>query len=292
MVKRSISNKTTIFTILIIAFISTSFFVVKRIMNSRNSGKNSSQQSTSAFSRKTSSFPNEKREEIKEIVLDLIRDNPDLFIRSLNEGVQAQQEILRIKLESDATNMRKDLYKMGIPLGNVIDGNIRLVGFVDPVCPYCHDCMRIMLELIEKRKDVSINIVTVGVLAPQSTDLAKVIVAASKISQKNPKGFSSFLNKFFIQPPEIELKQLLQIAHQSGLDEQSLKKMSLSQSVAEELATNNKTAQDLKVTVFPMFFVSKQDRPFVIVPPMGVEDLIRFIDAIGFEKEENTTKSS
>jgi protein-disulfide isomerase len=228
-------------------------------------------------------FEDTKKEEIQKIFMDFLRDKPDSFIGAVNEGVQGQQDKLRLEIEKNANTAKDQLFSSGITLGTP-KSDVRFVSFVDPMCPHCHEFMKLALTLVQKRQDFSMNIIPVAILGPNSGAVGRTMIAASL---QGVDKFKLFMEKFIDKAAELDRAKLLLLAKEAGLDVARLEKDEASEATEKTLTENVKLFDSLKAAGVPTVFGGKQSDDLMMIPPMDLDSFSKLIDSI---KEK--TKSS
>ncbi len=225
-------------------------------------------------------FNSDQRAEIQQIFLDSIREKPDLFINAMNDGVQAQQDKLRIDMEKSATEKQKELLGSSVILGSP-QANIRLLAFVDPLCPHCQNFKKIALTLLQKRQDVAFYLIPIAILGPNSAVLSKAIIAASKQGEVK---FATFIQKLSDKKSGVDVGKLPQLAKEALLDTTQFEKDINSDDIQKQLLSNTTLAEALKIPGVPTIFGVQNNGTLSIVPPMDINGFNQVLDNIKTDK--------
>ncbi|MCX7338341.1 MAG: thioredoxin domain-containing protein [Alphaproteobacteria bacterium] len=222
-----------------------------------------------------------QQQEIQDIVIKVIKEKPDLIMTALNDGMQAQQDKLRIDMEKDASAMKDKLLQSSIVIGNP-KADVRLLAFIDPMCPHCGEFLRISNALLLKRQDLAIHLIPIAMLGANSVALSKMMLAASG---QNVDKMKTFFLKFGEKAGEIDQRpKLLKLAKESGLDVDQLEKAETAPETEKQLESNTKLAETLKIPGVPTVFGIYASGKMSIIPPTDLENFNTLIDTIKADK--------
>jgi protein-disulfide isomerase len=187
-------------------------------------------------------------ERVKRVVLDTVKQNPQLLMDAMGEGIAKKREDAVKQLGNSVLAQKDALVKQGLSLGKN-DSKKLLICFFDPLCKHCIEFQKSAAQLVRGSTDVSIVLIPVGVLGEDSVTLAKVYIA---VYEKSPEKALSFIEAI--------------TAHGEALDkdaiEQALKKVNLTYKEIEsllpeadkKLASNGVVAEKLGIPVVPAIF--------------------------------------
>ncbi len=241
-------------------------------------------------------FNADQRAEIQQIFLESIREKPDLFINAMNDGVQAQQDKLRVDMEKAASLKSKELLESAIVLGST-EAKVKLIALVDPLCPHCQNFERIALNILQKRQDVAFYLVPVSILGANSAMIAKAMIAASKQGTDKLNAFIQHMND---KKGDIDTAKLTQIVKAAALDAVQFEKDINGEAVQKQLLSNTAMAESLKIPGVPTIFGVQSNGELTVVPPMDINGFNQLIDNIKADKpltegfnpvKENTDES-
>ncbi len=233
-------------------------------------------QSDKPATKVSSSFTDQQKQEIQNIFLELIREKPELFMGAMNDGMQAQQDKLRIEMEKNATDMKDKLIATGISLGSP-QAEVHIIEFMDPMCPHCHEFHKIINVLLQKRQDFVVHIIPIAILGPNSVAMSKILLASAK--QGSDK-MNTFFTKFINKTSDIDRAKLLQMAKDSGIDVTKMEKDELSEDTEKTLITHTQLAEQLKIPGVPTIFGVQKDNKVIIIPPMDLDGFNKVIDSL------------
>jgi protein-disulfide isomerase len=242
--------------------------------NKKNMSPGASQCSTAKTSSKKLLFNSDQKAEIQQILFDTIREKSQLFIGAVNEGMQSQQDKVRQDIQKAATTHSKRLLDASIPLGNP-QANVRLVAFIDPLCPHCQVFETMALSILQQRQDVVFHLIPIAILGEDSAIVSKAVIAAAKLS---PQKFNLFIKKLVEKYSKLNKAKLGSLVKEAGLDAKKFEKELNSKEVHEKLTSNTALAEELKLPGVPAIFAIQGNGEFVVVPPTDAKDFGKIID--------------
>jgi protein-disulfide isomerase len=228
-------------------------------------------------------FTDAQKQEIQKTLLDFLREKPDAFIGAVNEGVQNQQDKLRADIEKNANSAKDTLFTSGIALGNA-QADVRFASFIDPMCPHCHEYMKLAFSLLQKRQDFTMNLIPVAILGPNSVAVGRTMIAASL---QGVEKFKTFMEKFIDKAADLDRAKLLVLAKESGLDVAKLEKDEASEATEKALTENVRLFDSLKTSAVPTVFGGKKLGNLIIIPPMDLDNFSKLIDSIREDKHQS-----
>lgn len=131
-------------------------------------------QSRSATSTSTSALAATDRKAIEQVVRDYILAHPEILPEAM-ENLQKRETAKQLASVSDDIETPFP----GAILGNP-DGKVTLVEFSDFACGYCRQSEADVAALIKANPDLRVVLRQLPILSPQSTDAAKMGLAAAK----------------------------------------------------------------------------------------------------------------
>jgi len=194
---------------------------------------------------------NMNKDQVKAVIEEYIKDNPDVIIQSLKEfEVRQRQEeeaAQNAKLEDHKAYFdTADLPRVGNPAGD-----IKIVEFYDYNCGYCKRAFDDLNILLEADPNVQVILVDMPILGESSLESAKWSAAAAK----DPKFFEyhTAIMKFGGPKNEANLRTL---AESSGLDADKLKAALNDQAIIDRLEKNIEIARDIGIRGTPGFVIN------------------------------------
>ena len=259
-----------ILALIVIAILGTIFFVC---FCKKNTSSNGSQCSIVQEPKKHL-FNDAQKTEIQQILLDTIREKSEQFVNAVNDGMQSQQDKVRQNLQKTATTNNKRLLEASIPLGN-IQANVKLVAFIDPLCPHCQNFEKLALSTLQHRQDVVFHLIPMAVLGENSVTVCKALITAAKLS---PQKFNNFIKKLVDKYNKLDKGKLSALVKEVGLDAKKFEKELNSEEVHKKLSSNIALAEELKIPGVPTIFVVQENGELQVMPPTDVKDFNKIID--------------
>ncbi len=199
-------------------------------------------------------FTPAQRQAIIQIVRDALKADPSI-LREAVTALQADNETR----ETAATKARiavdraQLLAKPGDPVAGNPAGDVTIVEFYDPRCPYCRRMVPTIDALLHKDRGVRLVYKDIPVLGPASVTEAKAILAA-----QNQGGYLRMQAALMANPAEPTDTMIRDTARSLGLDPGKLAADMNSPAVSGRIQQNLALAHDLKVEGTPVFIVGDQ----------------------------------
>lgn len=222
---------------------------------------------------------------IEPVLWNIIRQNPDAFFKVMNEAAQAQQEKMKDDLEKSATQSKDQLLNAGIKLGSNNPDAVQFVAFVDMMDPVSHEFEKVALRVMREKSDVSFRLIPLAVNGLNSEVMARFVLSANL---QKAGSMAQFLENFLDKMTQMTRAKLLDTAKAAGFDIAQIEKGEGDKKVEEDLNTNMKLADSLKVQGTPTVYVVHHDGKLTLVPPMDVGGFLDLAQAI---RVENGTKA-
>jgi len=218
-----------------------------------------------------STFTAEQTKEIEDIVVKVARDQTEVFMKAINEGMQLQQEKTSRDLEKNASADMDAIKKNAIVWGDP-KAAMQVYAMIDPMCPHCHDFMRTAIDAVGKSKDVAFTLVVAPILGQNSVAVSKVMLAANAQGADKSK---VLMGKFVDKVNDLTREKLLVLIKESGLDEAKFKVDEESASVQNQLEENVALFEKLKIPGVPTVLLQNKDGTLFVAPPMKPEVYIQ-----------------
>jgi protein-disulfide isomerase len=211
-----------------------------------------------------------QREQIKEIVLQAIRDNPEIIMEALDE-LQARQDARRETHEKLVLNsMREQIERdPASPVTGNPDGNVTLVEFFDYQCGYCKSVFPEIRKLVADDGNVRFVLKEFPILSKVSVTAARAALAAAKQG-----GYFDFHVALMRARGRLTESFIYEVARRQGLDVERLKKDMESPEVNAALQRNRTLAQALNIQGTPAFIIGEK----LIPGAVGRDELQAAID--------------
>jgi protein-disulfide isomerase len=202
----------------------------------------------------TSDFTPSQRQDIIKILRDALKTDPSI-LRDAIESLQADDSA------RDAADTKTRLAEHQKALtANTTDpvagnpaGDVTVVEFYDPRCPYCRRMVPAIDAMLQKDHGIRLVYKDIPVLGPSSVAESRAILAAQKQG-----AYLKMQAALMSTPAEPTASMLRDTAHNLGLDAGKLVTDMDSPAVTEKIDQNLTLAHLLKVEGTPIFVVGTQ----------------------------------
>lgn len=238
------------------------------------------------------SFTQKQKLEIEEIaktvVNNILENEPEKFMSSIDKAVHKQQQQAAQRVENNATELQQKLWASKIVIGNK-DAKLKLAVFFDPLEPISQKFKEdVMDKVAAERSDVGFFLIPVSIYGgsqdggepsgPSSIMASKAIITA--IWQSPAKAIALWSKMPNINK-EMPKTVLLKFAEEVGLDVQRLERDINSDAAQDALVENGKLAVEVGIPLqLPVIFVRNTDGKLNLIPPFVKEKMILVLDAI------------
>jgi protein-disulfide isomerase len=202
----------------------------------------------------TGGFTPEQRQAIVQIVRDALKNDPSI----LRDAVNALQTDDAARDAADAkariaANHDKLYSRPGDAVAGNANGDVALVEFYDPRCPYCKRMLPALDALVHADHGVRLIYKEIPVLGPASVTESRAILAA-----QNQGGYFKMQTALMGSAAEPTDAMIRDAAKSVGLDPGKLLADMKSEAVSRRLQDNLALAHELKVDGTPAFIVGNQ----------------------------------
>ena len=214
-------------------------------------------------------FTPAQRDEIISIVRQALKSDPSI-LRDAVESLQADNDA-RDATEQHAaiTAKHQELFNtFGDAEAGNPNGDVTVVEFYDPRCPYCRKMLPGIDSLLAKDRNIRLVYKDIPVLGPPSVMESNAIVAAQKQG-----GYLKMQQALMSNPAQPSDDMIADTAHAIGLDADKLHADMNSPATARRIKANLDLAHALKVTGTPTFVVGED-----VIP--GMVDASQLEDAV------------
>jgi protein-disulfide isomerase len=205
----------------------------------------------------TAGFTPSQRQDIVKIVRDALKSDPSI----LRDAIEALQADDAARDAADTKARLIDRQKALVanaadPVAGNPAGDVTLVEFYDPRCPYCRRMVPTIDALLKKDHGVRLVFKDIPVLGPASEAETRAILAAQKQG-----GYLKMQAALMSTPAEPTPAMLRDTAKGLGLDPAKLATDMNSQAVTDRIKQNMSLAHALKVDGTPIFVIGTQMIP-------------------------------
>ncbi len=202
-------------------------------------------------------FTPEQRQEIVKIIRDALKADPSI----LRDAVVALQADDAARDVADTKARLAEKHQVltalaGDPVAGNPAGDVTVVEFYDPRCPYCRRMVPAIEALLQKDHGVRLVYKDIPVLGPASVTESRAILAAQKQG-----GYLKMQAALMSNPAEPTDAMLRETAKSVGLDPAKLAADMNSPAITEKIKQNMTLAHELKVDGTPIFVVGNQMIP-------------------------------
>ena len=214
-------------------------------------------------------FSQAQHDEIIAIVRQALKADPSI-LRDAVVTLQADSEAREAAEQHTAiADKHQQLFNsFGDPEAGNPSGDVTVVEFYDPRCPYCRKMLPGIEALLAKDHGIRLVYKDIPVLGPASTMESRAIVAAQKQG-----GYLKMQSGLMANPAQPSDEMIAEVARAAGLDADKLKADMASPATTARIKANLDLAHALKVTGTPTFVVGEQ-----VIP--GMVDASQLEDAV------------
>jgi protein-disulfide isomerase len=214
-------------------------------------------------------FTPAQRAEIVSIVRQALKSDPTI-LREAVTALQADTEARDAAEQHSAiVDKHQELFSnFGDPEAGNKSGDVTVVEFYDPRCPYCRKMLPGIDAMLAKDHGIRLVYKDIPVLGPPSVLESRAIVAAQKQG-----GYLKMQSALMGNPTQPSDDMIADTAHSVGLDAAKLHADMNSPATTQRIKANLALAHALKVTGTPTFVVGEQ-----VIP--GMVDASQLEDAV------------
>jgi protein-disulfide isomerase len=208
----------------------------------------------------TSAFSPAQRAEIVTIVRDALKSDPTI-LRDAIKALQADEDARAVaEAQTEIAAHRHDLFANpgDAETGNA-HGDVTVVEFYDPRCPYCRKMLPGITAMLDKDHGVRLVYKDIPVLGPASAAESRAIVAA-----QNQGGYLKMQQALMTNPAQPNDDMIRDTAKSIGLDPARLAADMKSDPVTKRIEANLALAHALHVSGTPTFVVGEQLIPGMV----------------------------
>lgn len=188
---------------------------------------------------------------VKELIIETLRENPELVLEALRTLDQRQAEADAakaadvLKTERAALEADPNAPVMGNP-----DGDVTIVEFFDYNCPYCRKSMPELTALLETDKNIRLVLREWPILG-EGSDFA----ARAALASRNQGKYAEMHDALFAMRGKADAESVLRTAKDLGLDIDKLQTDMKAPEIEEHIATSKRLTTALGFNGTPSFVV-------------------------------------
>jgi len=193
-----------------------------------------------------------QRTEVREIVRQLLREEPELVLEAL-QVLRERQKQAEAEARRDAVRAHHDalVNDPDSPVGGNPQGDVTVVEFFDYRCPYCRAAAPLVRRLLETDPGVRLVYKEWPILGPESEYAARMALAVHRIA---PERYGELHARLYAGK-EVTRESVRRLVAELGLDPDAVERESESPAVKAELADVAQLADALGLSGTPAFVV-------------------------------------
>lgn len=208
----------------------------------------------------TGAAQNMTEDQIKALVLDTIRENPQIVVEALQmlelAQEQAQAESAKVFLTEQRELLEND---PNAPVIGNPDGDVTVVEFFDYNCPYCRNAKVELDILLNADADVRVVMREWPVLGEGS-----VFAARAALASRQQDKYEVFHNALMTMQGRAEEQSVMRVAASVGLDVDQLRRDMDAPEITEHLQISSGMGRALGFTGTPSFVIGESLAPGMI----------------------------
>lgn len=216
-------------------------------------------------------------DQIKELALEAILENPEIIQQAFERLQQIEQQRQQAQMATVLAG-RRDLLERDANaqvLGNP-NGDVTIVEFFDYNCPYCRRVKPEISALLEQDKNVRLVYREWPILGPGS-----VFAARAALASRNQGKYEEFHWALMSLQRRAGEPTVLKIAADIGLDVEQLQRDMNSPEIESHIALSMELADGLNITGTPTFVIGRSIVPGLV----QVDRLVELVDQARLENK-------
>ncbi len=200
-----------------------------------------------------------ERAKIESVVHQYLLNKPEVLIEAMQvlqrKQYEQTQQTVKQTQQAAASFANALFHQTNDPVSGNPNGKVTVVEFFDYQCPHCIDMAPVIDAVIKANPNIRVVYKEFPIRGPISEFAARAALAANK--QGKYDAFSHAL--LAAASKSLTQDAVIDIAKNTGLDVDKLKKDMDDNSIKDQLKSTLKLAQDLKLFGTPAIFVGKTD---------------------------------
>lgn len=210
-----------------------------------------------------------QKSEVRQVIKDYLRENPDMIVESLRAAQEKQQRDSLAAAQKKIGEYKDAMTAPGLPGAGNPNGDVTVVEFFDYNCGYCKKAVEDIKEILNTDKNVRFVFFEMPILSPTSTLAAQWALAAHMQGK-----YFEFHTALMEHRGGIDEATLEDFAKQIGLDVVRMKQDAASQKIASEIENGKKMGMGMGISGTPGFIINGQPFPGYLGPE-GMKSAIR-----------------
>ena len=204
---------------------------------------------------------------IRELVLETIRENPEIVMEAVAILEQRQAEAAELA-RVDVLATQRDLLERdpNAPVLGNPDGDVTVVEFFDYNCPYCRRAMEPVQGLLDADQNVRLVYREWPILGEGSVFASRAALASRKQGK-----YEAFHWALMAMKGRAEEASVLRVASEVGLDVEQLRIDMDAAEIDEHIRTSMALAQALGFNGTPSFVIGDELAPGLVQQPQLME---------------------
>lgn len=197
-----------------------------------------------------------QKSEVRQVVKEYLRENPELVVEALQSFQQKQQEQSLNAAKEKITQYQAQLTAKDLPGAGNPQGDVTVIEFFDYNCGYCKKAIEDIKHVLENDKNVRFVFFDMPILGPSSTEAAKWAHAAHAQGK-----YFEFHTALMEHKGGLEEDVLADIAKKVGMDVEKAKKDAADPALEANLQKGIQMGHDIGVNGTPGFIIGDQLYP-------------------------------
>ena len=189
---------------------------------------------------------------VRELVLDTIRENPEVVMEALS-ALQQQQQQQQAQATEEYLRQNQQAMVEGAPILGSPEGDVTVVEFFDYNCPYCKRAAAEVEALIESDPNVRVVMREWPILGDGS-----VVAARAALAAREQGLYEEFHTAMMAEQGRATEDSVMRVAEEVGLNIQQLQEDMQAPEVAEHIATSMELTRALGLNGTPSFVIGDQ----------------------------------
>ena len=197
-----------------------------------------------------------ERARIKEIVREVLKENPDLVLDALQALEARERDEASAKSARALAQYRDQLERdSSDPVGGNAGGDVTLVEFFDYKCPYCKQVSDQLFDAVQRDGRVRLVFKELPILGRESAIAAHAALAAMNQGQAK---YVAFHRALLAERGPLDEANVLRVAGGVGLDAAKLKTDMAKSEIDARLKRNLALARALDIRGTPAFVIGNE----------------------------------